>query len=141
MYIRERPDQFVINTFKKAYYLYRLDVHSVNLAFAGNSETASDESRMRLTLKILAQVYYMAIMGLAVVGVMTMQTITDDAKCQGRWISSLTIAYFTAIHVVTVADDRYHTPMIPFFSCVAALALVQRIRGGAVENEQSDDGG
>jgi 4-amino-4-deoxy-L-arabinose transferase-like glycosyltransferase len=124
-YIRKRPDRFVINGARKLWYLYLLDTDAVNWALDGNLGSVRDSPMARLGIKLSAQSYYVLMMALALLGMVTGGWTADDVQRRGRWIALLVIAYFTAIHMVTVADDRYHAPVMPFLAYFSALYLTR----------------
>ena len=37
-------------------------------------------------------------------------------------------AYFTAVHAIIVAEDRYHMPATPFMTLLAGLAIAGALR-------------
>jgi 4-amino-4-deoxy-L-arabinose transferase-like glycosyltransferase len=125
-YIRQHPERFVINGVKKLWHLYLLDCDAVNWALDGNVGSVWSGPGARLGLKLFAEACYVLMMALAILGILTCGR-ADDAQRRGWWIALLAIAFFTAIHIVTAADDRYHAPMIPLFACFAAVFLVKTV--------------
>jgi len=48
---------------------------------------------------------------------------------QRAWVLPLTVVYFHLVHAfLFLGAPRYHAPLLPFFSVLAALALT-RLRG------------
>ena len=82
-------------------------------------------------IRIGADVYYFAVIALAIAGLL--QTLT--AADRTRLLLPLTVLYFTALHsVLFPGNPRYHSAAIPFLCIAAAAALATaraRIRGGS----------
>ncbi|MEQ9357374.1 ArnT family glycosyltransferase [Coleofasciculus chthonoplastes] len=75
-----------------------------------------------LPLKIINQLYWLAVLGLALIGIVLL------GKQQGWFIiithpTVLLWGYFAAVHAVIIAQDRYHFPSIPMIAILAALTL------------------
>ncbi len=76
-----------------------------------------------LPLKILNQLYWMLMLGLGLVGIWLL-------GLQKGWFRALTHptilfwGYFTAVHALIVAQDRYHFPSIPMIAILAGLTLI-----------------
>lgn len=127
-YIKEYPDRFLVNGVKKLWYLYSLDTDAVNWSVDGSPYAGS--SNVRTALKILAQGPYVVLMAVALLGAVSNWSRVGT-PARSRWVLLIVVGFFTAIHGVTVADDRYHAPMIPFACCLAAVWLARPRSAGS----------
>jgi 4-amino-4-deoxy-L-arabinose transferase-like glycosyltransferase len=118
-YIRQHPDVFlkrsahrIVNTFDRE-----------TIGVDWNQEALNDHAIRYL--KILSTVYWWAMLlgGIVGVGILVTQnpilkTLLHPAIVM--WI------YFATVHAVTVSNDRYHFPTIPFIAGLAAMTIVTR---------------
>lgn len=120
-HIKEYPLLFAARTVKRL-----VDTHSrESIAIAWNEAGLVDRyGRWILTpLKILNQCYWMSMLGLGAIGIGLLAqrsgwlTISHPAVLM--W------GYFTAVHAVIVAQDRYHFPSIPMIAILSGFAVVQ----------------
>jgi 4-amino-4-deoxy-L-arabinose transferase-like glycosyltransferase len=75
-----------------------------------------------LAAKLVSTAYWLAVLALAVAG-------AAIVLARERWRglihpALLTWAYFAALHAITLANDRYHFPSIPYIATLAAIAAV-----------------
>jgi 4-amino-4-deoxy-L-arabinose transferase-like glycosyltransferase len=122
-YIAARPDYFLLNGVKKAWHFYALDTDAVSWSIDGSRWAARNS--VRLTCKLLAQGAYLALLAVALGGSIVAWSRADSRSRGVRWTLSILILFFTAISIVTVADDRYHIPTLPFICCFAAMWLTR----------------
>ena len=73
----------------------------------------------REALLSLSNVYYFAVLGLAVLGLPLWASRRDP----GRLLLVSLVAYWTCIHLVFFADPRFHAPIMPVAALLAALPL------------------
>jgi len=119
-YIAQNPTAFIIRTFKKVISLH--DRETIGIAWNENGIRQGLGQSMLSPFKIISSGYWWVILSAAIYGVFAF------ARNFGllRFLICppiATWAYFTLIHVVTVAGDRYHVPSIPFVAMIAAYSL------------------
>lgn len=120
-HIKEKPLLFATRVLQRT-----IDTHSrESIGVAWNEEgLMSRYGKWAIALlKIINQLYWMSVLGLALVGIILL-------GIEHGWIAMLTHptvlfwGYFTAIHAVIVAQDRYHFPSIPMIAVLAAFTLI-----------------
>jgi 4-amino-4-deoxy-L-arabinose transferase-like glycosyltransferase len=92
-----------------------------------------------LAAKLVSTFYWLAVLALAIAGAI-MVLIRD------RWRglihpALLTWAYFAALHAITLANDRYHMPSIPFIATLAGLAASALLSRWRASREPSSSAG
>jgi hypothetical protein len=119
-YIASDPVAFLRRAFKKALVLHDRETIGVTWNEQGISKTLG--ARALAALKALSSLYWWIVLALAIYG-------TARLAAELRW--SIFVAcpplvawiYFTLVHSVTVAADRYHMPVIPFIGMLAASGI------------------
>lgn len=144
-YIRQDPLAFVKRTIVKAVRLHERE--SINVVWNRpglERRLAFLEPRVRdraiFGVKLLSNIYWWAMLTLALVGVIRLAR----QRPLVLWLASppvLIWAYFTAVHAVTVIQDRYHFAFIPFIVVLAAAGIAQKAsecpaRGAATASGQ-----
>jgi len=125
-YIAQYPGRFVIRTFKKIYWLNSHETIGVYWNEEGIAERFGE--RALVILKVVDDGYWWLCLFLAIVGEFVL------ARQVGVW-SALTHpvtvmwGYFTMVHAVIVAQDRYHMPSVPFIAVLVALTLSRYVKG------------
>jgi hypothetical protein len=119
-YIKQEPLKFVTRTFKK---LIRLHKHeTIGVAWNETGLVYRYGTGVLLPLKIISQGYWLAMLGLALIGIILL------GKQQG-WttliINPLIViwGYFALGHAVTEIGDRYHFYSIPMIAMLAAFMI------------------
>lgn len=119
-YIKQEPLKFVTRTFKK---LIRLHKHeTIGVAWNEPGLVSHYGTGVLLPLKIVSQGYWLAMLGLALIGIILL------GKQQG-WITMIIHpliviwGYFALGHAVTEIGDRYHFYSIPMIAILAALTI------------------
>jgi 4-amino-4-deoxy-L-arabinose transferase-like glycosyltransferase len=119
-HIKENPWLFVARAAQRT-----LDTHSresIGVVWNEAGLTTRYGHWILLPLKIVNQLYWLAMLGLGLLGLGLL-------GYQSGWLTILTHpvvlmwGYFTVIHAVIVAQDRYHFPSIPMIAVLAALTL------------------
>jgi 4-amino-4-deoxy-L-arabinose transferase-like glycosyltransferase len=78
----------------------------------------------RNRLSLLADGYFFTVAAIALVGFV----YSWSRAWRRAWVLPLTVAYFHLVHAfIFLGQPRYHAPLVPLFSVLAALALA---RGG-----------
>jgi 4-amino-4-deoxy-L-arabinose transferase-like glycosyltransferase len=120
-HIKEKPLLFVFRTIKRT-----IDTHSresIGVAWNEKGLIARYGNWILTPLKVINQIYWMAMLGLGLIGIVLMGH-------QYGWLTMLTSpmvllwGYFAAVHAVIVAQDRYHFPSIPMIAILAASTVV-----------------
>ena len=122
-YIVQHPVDFVVRSVKKMVVLHDRETSGVGWNEDGIAQRAGQG--LIAPLKLISSAYWWVILALAIYGMYAY------VKNSGFFLlltfpPIVTWAYFTAIHAVTVAGDRYHIPSIPFIAMIAAYALTTR---------------
>jgi len=119
-YIRQEPLAFVARTAKKAVLLH--DRESIAVAWNEEGLVQRFGHRVVTPLKLIDNVYWWMILACASCGLILLM--------RGRtWLEFLTLppltvwGYYTVLHSITVAGDRYHVPSDPFIAMLAAYAI------------------
>ena len=133
-YIRQDPVAFLKRTLVKAVRLHERESIGVvwnrpglERTFAGLPPATRDDAIFGI--KLTSNIYWWAVLLLAAFGVVRLAATWPLL----RWLTSppvLIWAYFTAVHAVTVIQDRYHFAAIPL---VGMLAAVGAIGAGVVD--------
>lgn len=126
-YIRSDPLAFLTRSLVKAVRLHERESIGVvwnelgirqRLGFLGSLW----QSRAVLGLKLASNVYWWAALILAVAGACCL--VVRRGLLSGLLVQPIAIwAYFTAVHAVTVIQDRYHFAAVPMIAILAAVAL------------------
>ncbi len=119
-YIEADPAAFVWRTLQKAIKLYSNESIGVGWNSLG-IKAVLGESAIE-PLKRFTQISWAALFFLALVGALSL------LRERGWWHTAvsppvLVIAYFTAIHAVTVSQDRYHLSFASFLAVLMATGL------------------
>lgn len=135
-YILQEPTAFLVRMVKKVIKLH--DRESIGVVWNEKGIAVRAGQGMLSPLKLVSSAYWWAILAAAIYGVFLY------ARRRGLWLllmspPIMTWLYFTLVHVVTVAGDRYHVPSIPFIAMIAAYGLaatgpVQAIVAKAMES-------
>lgn len=134
-YIAQDPVAFLGRMVKKVIVLHARE--SIGVAWNAKGIALRVGEGMILPLKIISSGYWLAILGAAIYGIF----------CLGRRFGVLFLltcppigvwAYFTLVHGVTVAGDRYHVPSIPFIAMIAAYAVSLRLTARRARMESPD---
>ncbi len=120
-YIREDWGRFAGNVFKRVLLLHNRE--TIGVAWNKDAIRRWSGDTGLLAAKLLATGYWYLLIIAALAGVAVFFTQRRLGALFhpvfGGW------AYFTAVHAVIVAEDRYHMPSSPFIALLAGLALAQ----------------
>ncbi|MEO1137361.1 MAG: glycosyltransferase family 39 protein [Pseudomonadota bacterium] len=103
------------------------------------------EERALLPLKLMSQAFWMSVLAFGLGGaVLTVASMRNEKTWLARLgaLASPALvlwAYYTSVHAVIVAGDRYHIPSIPFIAMIAALAVIAAWRKFAAPRIGSRD--
>lgn len=123
-YIKERPLEFALSTIRKAVKLHSRE--SIAVGWAGEGLNKVGLNTLRLPLLLLANAFFFVVLGLALGGATILRK--DLGWRMPFYLPVLVWAYFTGVHAVTVADDRYHLPSIPFIAILAGSFVIFALR-------------
>lgn len=124
-HVREDPGAFLRRTGEKALLLHARE--TIGVAWNQPSIEARLGPGALLPLKLVLTGYWFLVLGLALAGFALalhrsgLRAVFHPAFA--GW------SYFTAIHAIIIAGDRYHMPSAPFLALFAGLALAQIARG------------
>jgi 4-amino-4-deoxy-L-arabinose transferase-like glycosyltransferase len=124
-YIKQEPLKFVIRTFKKLIRLHERE--TIGVAWNEPGLVSHYGTGVLLPLKIVSQGYWLAMLGLALIGIILL------GKQQG-WITMIIHpliviwGYFALGHAVTEIGDRYHFYSIPMIAILAALTITYGLK-------------
>lgn len=88
------------------------------------------EESALMPLKLMSQAFWMSVLAFGLGGAaLTVASIRKETAWLARLgaLASPALvlwAYYTSVHAVIVAGDRYHIPSIPFIAMMAALAMI-----------------
>jgi 4-amino-4-deoxy-L-arabinose transferase-like glycosyltransferase len=126
-YIREDPLSFVGRTLVKAVRLHEREsigvvwnLKGLERRFSGLSEGNRD--RLITAVKVVSNLYWWLMAAAGVVGAALLFRRPLEGQ-RRSYLPLLTWVYFTAVHAVTVYQDRYHFASIPMIAILAALVL------------------
>ncbi|MBK8904157.1 MAG: glycosyltransferase family 39 protein [Anaerolineaceae bacterium] len=123
-FIRDQPLKAFMLTPSKLRFFLQDDVSGV---FENISRPARETPAwLWSTLRILAQVYYIGALVLAMIGI---RVGLFQKKHPQSILLLLSILYWCALHSVFLGTDRFHLPILPFifaFSSVGCLYLFER---------------
>ncbi|MBD2021873.1 glycosyltransferase family 39 protein [Leptolyngbya sp. FACHB-36] len=120
-HIKQQPLLFATRSIKRVVETYSRE----SIGVVWNEEgLVSRYGKWILTpLKVLNQLYWLPMLGLGVAGIVLLGK-------QSGWLMALTHpavllwGYFTAVHAIIVAQDRYHFPSIPLIAIFAGSMLI-----------------
>lgn len=124
-YIKQEQLKFITRTFKKLINLHKRD--TIGVAWNEKGLVYRYGTGVLLPLKIVSQGYWLAMLGLALIGIIVL------GKQQG-WITMIIHplvviwGYFALGHAVTEIGDRYHFYSIPMIAILAALTLTYLLK-------------
>jgi hypothetical protein len=114
-YIREQPGMFVYASGVRVTRLWRCVPHRIGVT----------ESTLRKTLRYLAGIWYVLVLGLAIVGVAKLGRGIWEAP----WLYGVQLCFvFTAVHALYWSDMRMRAPLMPLV-CLAAASGMAAICG------------
>jgi hypothetical protein len=119
-YIRAYPGRFVLRTMEKVVWTYSHETIGVHWNLYTLDHVYGP--RVSWLLKLVSDAYWCAVLLLGFSGAVLLIVqrglgVIFNAPPLVFW------AYFTALHAVIVAQDRYHFPSLPFIGILAAFAL------------------
>jgi hypothetical protein len=131
-HIKEKPWLFAKRTAIRVFQVHSRE--SIGIAWNESGLISQYGRSVLLPLKVVNQIYWLFMLGLGLGGLGLLiyrqgWLILLTHPAPALWL------YFTAIHAVIVAQDRYHFPSIPMIAVLAAWALYslgQRIRFSAM---------
>lgn len=124
-YINEDWARFAGASLRRLWLLHSRE--TIGVAWNAPSLTALGGEPLLLALKLVATGFWFLVLGLAVAG------LALGALRQGLFATLFhpvfgCWAYFSAVHAIIVAGDRYHMPASPFIALLAGVALAALAR-------------
>jgi 4-amino-4-deoxy-L-arabinose transferase-like glycosyltransferase len=114
-FIRNNPGRVAQLAVRKAFFLFYADWDGIYENFR---QTATPVPRLvRYGLYAMCEAYYLVVIGLCL-----MALLRRDRWHEGHWFLLTVVAYWVAIHLVYVAEPRYHFPVMPLLVVFAAGA-------------------
>lgn len=121
-YIRAEPVTFIQRSIVKAFRLHERESIGVTWNQGGlQSRIGSD--KIIFGIKLLANIYWWAVLALALGG-SALTAFVRPHLFLAILAPLLFWGYFTGIHAITVIQDRYHFPSVPFIAMLASILLV-----------------
>lgn len=121
-FIRNNPEKFFKLGFVKLYYYYKGDASALSFSLNPTYPRLSEKTKLKITS--IANRCYQIFMLISIFGAAT--CFLRKKHVNNRFIfhtAIIVISYFTAIHFVFPAMDRYRFPIMPVFSLFAGLGL------------------
>ncbi len=119
-YIREKPLRFLSRTALKALMLH--DRETIGIVWNGQGITERFGKRTIPALKTGSNLYWYLVLALGLLG--TVLALREKPFHLVIVFPPLYFwSYFILVHCLTVVNDRYHFPSIPFIAILAASAL------------------
>lgn len=118
-YILDHPARFVGRTMVKLLRLHERESIGITWNSAGLERFGG---RTVFALKLVSNIYWWVCCSLAIAG-----TVILTRREGWRTLAHPALAiwgYFAAVHAITLIQDRYHFPSIPFIATLAAYAMV-----------------
>ncbi|MCL2645697.1 MAG: glycosyltransferase family 39 protein [Phycisphaerales bacterium] len=127
-YIRAHPIRFIGRSIVKAIRLH--DRESIGVSWNAEGLSQRFPASMVQAIKVGSSLYWWGGLCLAFIGMILF------ARWRGLWAAAsnpavLLWAYFTAVHAITVIQDRYHFPSIPGIAMLAGVAVAAWLPGAA----------
>nr|MBN2276206.1 glycosyltransferase family 39 protein [candidate division Zixibacteria bacterium] len=122
-YIESDPIGFVKRGFLKILYFYAVDMEGLGYELVEAAD--NDRFDRYVIVGLLTETYYIMILMFAFFGGLI---LLRRPRAAGKLLILLTIGYWTAVHFVFFADGRFHFPLIPFISGLAAI-YIERMTG------------
>jgi 4-amino-4-deoxy-L-arabinose transferase-like glycosyltransferase len=116
-YIKQHPLRTVALWPKKLMYAYRSDVDAFFYSLGTMQPMSRPVNLIYIGLRILAQLYYFVVLGLALI---SWTAVTKGTPREYKLGLSV-VLYFSAICVVFIAIARYHYPMMPWINIYSGI--------------------
>jgi 4-amino-4-deoxy-L-arabinose transferase-like glycosyltransferase len=121
-FICNNPDKFLKLGLVKLYYYYKEDTSALSFSLNPTYPRLSEEIKLKITS--IANRYYQIFMLISIFGAVA--CFLRKKHLNNRFIfytAIIVISYFTVVHFVFPAMDRYRFPIMPVFSLFAGLGL------------------
>ncbi len=126
---------------QKLYEFYRGDAKVLLWIQKGTLDNPAFSSTAQSHWETLANVYYLVILGVAVVGAPFWLSLRDPR----RLLLLMIVVYYSALFgFVFIGEQRFHSSLLPLLSLFAAVSLVtvvQRVRTEIVESSKAHRAG
>jgi len=124
-YIKKEPLSFIGRTARKALILH--DRETIGVVWNEKGLTKAFGAPSLNGFKIVSSLYWYAVLGLGAIGLIFL--IRNKGVLQALLSPPVYLwLYFLIVHSVTVVNDRYHMPSIPFIALLAGYALASPFR-------------
>jgi len=115
-HIKEKPLLFVQRSLKRIFQTYSIE--TIGIAWNEKGLTSRYGRAVLLPLKLISQLYWMLMLGLALLGA----GLLFKRLTLWQWLihpAILLWGYYIAVHAIIVSQDRYHYPSVPFIAILA----------------------
>ena len=119
-YIREHPDLFLRRSAKRIVNLFDRETIGIDWNEKGLHDSPLEPAAK--LIKYTSTFYWWVMLLGGITGICVLLAKTPILKVIFH-PAILMWAYFTAVHAVTVSNDRYHFPAIPFIAALIGLAI------------------
>lgn len=126
-YALHHPAREVSLSARKLFWLYYSD-HEALRWLDGHGERQVLDHGVFRALSRLSDVYYWALLALALVGVARWLSFPRDLSGAVRLLLVSLVAYWTLVHIAFFADPRFHAPIMPIVCMWAAVGAMQLSR-------------
>lgn len=123
-YAVRHPATELVLPFRKLFWLYYSDEEGLDWN-EGHGGQPFLGAWLRDALLTLSNVYYFAVLSLAVLGL----PLWASRRDAGRVLLISLIAYWTLVHLVFFGNPRFHAPIMPLAALLAALPLAALLAG------------
>ncbi len=121
-FMRSEPLRAALLAARKVQITYERE--TIGVVWNARALSGRYSDQVLLPLKLASTAYWLALLGLGALGALARARAT-----RGRALLTepaiVLWAYFLALHSVTVAQDRYHFPSVPFIAALAGSAIAQ----------------
>jgi len=120
-YIKNDIPAFLKRGFLKTMYFYAVDMEGLGIELVEAAE--NNRIDRYVIMALIAESYYIMVLLFALMGVVQVIRYKQNLLNAGAILFILTILYWTAVHFVFFADGRFHFPVIPMISALAAIHI------------------
>jgi len=128
-FIRGNPGKTLARLPRKLSALYTSDTEGIYYSL-GMMDARGKDIRV-WAVRVVAEVYYILIMGLCCAGLPAIKRL----KIKGRWIGVIIIGVFTVVYLMAFGNPRYHFALMPWFALYAGIGGWMVVNGGTWTSE------
>ena len=123
-YIKEKPLSFLGRGILKVGFLFATDLDPLELQLAASPETPGKS--WWTAAATLVQFYWLLALTFALFGIWIVLK-SRVHRGGGRWLVLGILIYWTGVHFVFFSIGRFHFPLVPLISALAAVFLAYRV--------------